>query len=86
MEAIFIWPFELISQGFSFPHFDFLLNFFLNFYMMQRAQATLALTLVEVLTTRHHSKESRPEIQKSSGGGWGTQNGGGLLFPMLLLS
>ena len=51
-----------------------------------QTQSTPSLTLIEVLTTRHHSKESRPEIQKSSGGRWGTQHGGGLLFPRLLLS
>ena len=58
----------------------------LNFDMMQRGTQTLALTLVGVLTTRHHSKESRPEIQKSAGGRRGTRHGGDLLFPRLLLS
>ena len=64
------------------PNFEFPFEFF----MMQRDKQALALTLVGVLTTRPHSTESRPEIQKSSGGRWGTQHGGGLLFPRLLLS
>src|SRR3954464_4253780 len=54
--------------------------------MMQRGTQTLALTQIGVLTTRPHSKESRPEIQKSSGGRWGTRHGDGLLFPTWLLS
>ena len=54
--------------------------------MMQSAQATLALTLVGVLTTRPHSKESRPEIQKSAGRGWGTQLVDDPLIPRWLLS
>src|ERR1043165_353513 len=69
-------------RAFLFPNFEFELNFF----MMQRIKLTLALTLVGVLTTRPHSKESRPEIQKSSGGRCGTRHGGDLLFPRLLLS
>ena len=69
-------------RAFLFPIFEFLLKFSHD----AKAQATLALTLVGVLTTRPHSKESRPEIQKSSGGRWGTRHGGGLLFPRLVLS
>src|SRR4051812_38754382 len=60
--------------------------FFLNFSQMMQNKTLLALTLVGVVTTRPHSKESRPEIQNSSGGRWGTRHGDDLLFPMLLLS
>src|SRR4051812_38203330 len=70
------------SRAFLFPIFEF----HLNFCMMQRGTQILTLTLVGVLTTRPHSKESRPEIQKSSGGRWGTRHGGGLLFPRLPIS
>src|SRR3954470_3183171 len=71
---------------FSGLFFSPFLNFPFEFLMMQRDKQALALTLVGVLTTRPHSKESRPEIQKSSGGRRGTRHGGGLLFPRLLLS
>jgi len=28
LEEVFIWPFDLISYGFSFPHFKFLFEIF----------------------------------------------------------
>ena len=38
---------------------------------------------VRDVTTHPHSKESRPEIRKSSGIAWDTQAGDDPLFPML---
>src|SRR4051812_8787152 len=70
------------SGLFFFP----ILNFLFEFFHDAKDQQALALVLAGVLTTRPHSTESRPEIQKSSGGRWGTRHGGGLLFPRLLLS
>src|SRR3954465_8354677 len=69
-------------RDFLFPN----LIFFLTFDIYDAKQNTLSLTLIGVVTTRPHSEESRPEIQKSSGGRWGTRHGGGLIFPMLLRS
>ena len=83
LEKLFIFPFYLILLGFFFSPF---LIFFFNFYHDAKGNSNPSTSLVGVLTTRHHSKESRPEIQKSAGGRRVTRHGGGLLVPMLLLS
>src|SRR3954469_25522383 len=65
LEKIFIWPFELIHLG---GVLSPILISFEIFEMNAKWNLILAHTYQRVLTTLPHSKESRPEIQKSVGG------------------
>ena len=67
---IFIWIISRNdSEGFTNPHFKFKWN--LN--MMHKWLAGLGHTRTRDVTTRPHSKKSRPEIQESAERKWGTQ-------------
>ena len=76
--ASFIWVISKNnSEGFTSPHFKIKWNL----KMMHNLLASLGHTRTRDVTTRPHSKESRPEIQESAGKERGTQVEDDLLAP-----